>query len=73
MKTILNLIKEAKRETVTNPANPAEVIEEITLRKNLRGVLNFEGKVGGWSVKVTTDIRPGGHCATVLHGWRWAA
>jgi len=72
MKAILTLMKEAKREVFTNPENPAERVEEMTARKMLRGVLNFEGKVDGWNVKVTTDIKVGGHCATILHGWRAA-
>jgi hypothetical protein len=76
MKNEMNLVKwmmsKASKAVHVNPENTAEKVEEMTWIGNLRNIVNFEGAVDGWSVKVTTDAKPGGHCATNLTAWRWA-
>lgn len=73
MKLIRWMMGRARRETHTNPENPAETVEELHFRGNLRVPLNHLSTIDGWRVSVVTGLKPGGHTDSKLTAWRWKA
>jgi hypothetical protein len=66
------MLKVAKEETVTNPQNSSETIIEKTWSGTLRDIVNFEGALNGWNVRVVYNSRIGGQGVHSFHAWRWA-